>query len=40
LLIFGIERLLGRRALFVCELLLVWMVLWESFNFLAYIQSL
>ncbi|MBI5870049.1 MAG: hypothetical protein HZB44_03685 [Actinobacteria bacterium] len=39
LLIFGLERLLGRRAYFVCELLLVWMVVWESFNFLAYIQN-
>lgn len=40
LLVFGLERLLGRRAYFVCELLLVWIVVWESFNFLAYIQSL
>jgi len=40
LLMFGIERLLGRRrALFVSELLLVWMVVWESLNLLAYIQS-
>ncbi|MHB8792603.1 MAG: glycosyltransferase family 39 protein [Thermoleophilia bacterium] len=40
LLMFGMKRLLGRRALFVSELLLVWMVLWESLNLLAYIQSL
>ena len=41
LIMFGIERLLGsRRAIFVSELLLVWMVVWESLNFLAYIQGL
>ncbi|MHB9111838.1 MAG: DUF2142 domain-containing protein [Thermoleophilia bacterium] len=40
LLVFGMERLLGRRAYFVSELLLAWMVVWESFNFLAYIQNL
>ncbi|MDO8736765.1 MAG: phospholipid carrier-dependent glycosyltransferase, partial [Thermoleophilia bacterium] len=41
LLIFGIEQLLGRRrALFVSELMLVWLVVWESLNQLAYIQSL
>jgi 4-amino-4-deoxy-L-arabinose transferase-like glycosyltransferase len=40
LLLFGIDRLLGReRARFTTEVLLVWMVVWESLNFLAYIQN-
>ena len=40
LLLFGIDRLLRReRARFVAEVLLVWMVVWESLNFLAYIQN-
>ncbi len=39
LIIFGIDRLLRReRARFLAEALLVWMVVWESFNLLAYIQ--
>ena len=39
LLMFGIDRLLRReRAQFLAEVLLVWMVLWESFNFLAYVK--
>lgn len=41
LLIFGIDRLLRRRrALFFAEVLLVWMLVWESLNFLAYIRNL
>ncbi len=40
LLIFGIDRLLRRRrALFFTEVLLVWMLVWESLNFLAYIRN-
>ncbi len=40
LLMFGIDRLLRReRAQFLSELFLVWMVLWESLNFLAYIRN-
>ncbi|MHB8859337.1 MAG: glycosyltransferase family 39 protein [Thermoleophilia bacterium] len=40
LLLFGIERLLERdRARFMVEALLVWMVIWESLNFLAFIQN-
>jgi len=41
LLLYGMEQLLGsRRARFVSELMLVWLVIWESVNFLAYVQSL
>lgn len=41
LLMFGIDRLLRReRALFLAELLLMWMVVWESLNFLAYVKNL
>ena len=41
LLVFGIDRLLRRRrALFFAEVLLVWMLVWESLNFLAYIRNL
>lgn len=41
LLMFGIDRLLRReRALFLAELTLVWMTVWESLNFLAYIKNL
>lgn len=40
LLVFGIDRLLRReRALFVAEALLIWMIVWETLNFLAYIQN-
>ncbi len=40
LLMFGIDRLLRReRAQFFSELMLVWMILWESLNFLAYIRN-
>ena len=40
LLLFGVERLLGReRGRFMAELFLVWLVVWESINFLAYIQN-
>lgn len=40
LLLFGIERLLQRkRARFMVEMLLVWLFIWESLNFLAYIQN-
>ncbi|MHB1464111.1 MAG: DUF2142 domain-containing protein [Thermoleophilia bacterium] len=40
LLIFGIDRLLRReRARFLAEGMLVWMVLWEALNFVAYIQN-
>lgn len=40
LLMFGIDRLLRReRALFVAELMLIWMTVWESLNFLAYIRN-
>lgn len=40
LILFGIDRLLRRgRARFMAEALLVWMVVWESVNFLAYIQN-
>ncbi len=39
LLLFGIDRLLRReRARFLAEAFLVWMIVWESFNLLAYIQ--
>ncbi len=41
LLMFGIDRLLWReRARFMAEALLLWMVVWESLNFLAYIRNL
>ncbi len=40
LLMFGIDRLLRReRAQFMAEVLLAWMIVWESLNFLAYIQN-
>lgn len=40
LMLFGVERLLERhRARFVAEIFLVWIVIWESINFLAYIQN-
>ncbi len=40
LLMFGIDRLLRReRARFFSELMLVWMILWESLNFLVYIRN-
>lgn len=40
LLLFGLERLLERqRARFLAEIFLVWIVIWESVNFLAYIQN-
>ena len=40
LILFGIDRLLRReRAQFVAEALLAWMVVWESINFLAYLQN-
>jgi len=40
LLVFGMEQMLAReRARFMAEVLLVWMVVWESLNFLAYIQN-
>ncbi len=39
-LLFGIDRLLRReRAQFMAELLLVWMIFWESLSLLAYIQN-
>ena len=41
LLMFGMDRLLRReRALFLAELMLAWMVFWESLNFLAYVKNL
>ncbi|MHB1391136.1 MAG: phospholipid carrier-dependent glycosyltransferase [Thermoleophilia bacterium] len=41
LLMFGIDRLLKReRAQFLAELLLIWLVVWESLNFLAYVKSI
>ena len=40
LLVFGIDRLLRReRARFVAEAMLLWMVVWESLNFLSYLQT-
>lgn len=40
LILFGIDRLLRyERARFLAETLLVWMVVWESINFLAYLQN-
>ena len=39
LLLFGIDRLLRReRARFLAETFLIWLIVWESFNLLAYIQ--
>jgi 4-amino-4-deoxy-L-arabinose transferase-like glycosyltransferase len=39
LLVFGIDRLLRReRALFFAELLLVWLVVFETVNFLTWLQ--
>lgn len=40
LILFGIDRLLRRQqARFVAEILLVWIVVWQSINILAYIQN-
>lgn len=40
LLVFGIDRLLRReQARFLCEAFLVWLIIWESVNMLAYIQN-
>lgn len=41
LLVFGLDRMLRReRALFLAELMLAWMIVWESLNFLAYVKNL
>jgi 4-amino-4-deoxy-L-arabinose transferase-like glycosyltransferase len=41
LLLFGIDRLFRReRARFVAEAMLVWMIVFESLNLLAYVKSL
>jgi len=40
LLMFGVERLLGReKARFLVEIMLVWLIVWESLNLLAYTQN-
>ncbi|MFA6001955.1 MAG: glycosyltransferase family 39 protein [Thermoleophilia bacterium] len=40
LLMFGVQRLLSReKARFLVEITLVWLIVWESLNLLAYIQS-
>lgn len=40
LLMFGVERLLGRlKARFMVEIMLVWLIVWESLNLLAYTQN-
>ncbi len=39
LMLFGVESLLGRtRARFLAELSLVWLIVWEAIDFLAYLQ--
>lgn len=40
LLMFGVERLLGReKARFLVEIMLVWLIAWESLNLLAFTQN-